>query len=216
MNAPPIVGRDTEQRIIAYSLLIVAAVTVVGWFAWIVTAARPQGILPLVIAGAVAVTLVSVPTSVVGIFLLDRTDRDWTLLGRSIAIALITGVFAATVYGFLWGIEFPLLVLGALVTLLSVFAFVPLGIGAISAAGDRVSMIGVLLAWPPSNLIALALFVAPAPGGIDFAQHNALTLGEPIRSLLLLVIVATITFGPTLLGRGMDRLITVRVSDTVV
>lgn len=206
-------ARDTEQRIIAHSLLIVAAVTAVGWFAWIVTAARPGGVLPLVIAGSVVVTLLSVPASVVGIVLLDRTDRDWTTLSRSIALALVTGVFGATIYGFLWGVEFPLLVMGALVTLLSVWALVPLGIGAIGAATGRVSMIGVLLAWPPSNLLALALFVAPAPGGVDFATANTLALGEPVRSLLLLVVVATITVGPAVIGRLMDRLITVRVQE---
>lgn len=202
-------GRDTEERVIAYSLLIVAGVTVVGWFAWIVTAARPGGILSLLIAGSMGLTLVSVPTSVIGIFLLERSERDWTLFARSIAIALVTGVFAATVYVFLWGPEAPLLILGTIVALLSIWAIVPLAIGAISAVADRVSMIGVLLAWPPSNLLAMALFVAPAPGGIDFATHNAVSLAEPVRSILLLVIVATITFGPTAFGRVMDRLITV-------
>lgn len=203
-------GRDTEQRIIAYSLLVVAGVTAVGWFAWIVTAARPAGVLSLLIAGSIILTLLSVPTAVAGILLLDRADRDWTTVARSIALALITGVFGATIYGFLWGVEFPLLVLAAIAALLSVWALVPLSIGALGAVGGRVSMIGVLLAWPPSNLLALALFVAPAPGGIDFGTHNAIALGEPFRTLLLLVVFATITFGPALFGRLMDRLITVR------
>lgn len=209
-------GRDTEERIIAYSLSIVAGVTAVGWFAWIVTAARPPGILSLLIAGSIVFTLLSVPSAVVGIFLLDRTDRDWTLLARSVAIALVTGVFAATLYVLLWGVELPILLTGTVVALVSIWVVVPLAIGAISAVGGSVSMIGVLLAWPPSNLLALALFVAPAPGGIDFATHNALTMPEPLRSLLLLLVVATITFGPATGGRLMDRLITVRVGETPI
>lgn len=207
-------SRDTEQRIIAYSLLVVAGVTAVGWFAWIVTSARPAGALSLVVAGSVILTLLSVPSAVTAIALLERFDRDWTLLARSVAIALVTGVFAATVYVLLWGADPLLLLAGTAVALLSIWAFVPLAIGAIAAATGRVSMIGVLLAWPPANLLALATFVAPAPDGIDFADGNALFLDEPIRSVLLLLVFATITFGPTLLGRLMDRLITVNVRET--
>lgn len=213
MYAPPIVGRDTEERVIAYSLVIVASVAAIGWFTWIVTAARPADLLALVVAGSVVVTLCSVPTSVLGIFLLDRSTRDWAMAARSIAIVLVAGVFGATFYAFLWGVDAALLVTGTVVAVVSVWALVPLAVGALSAASGRTSMIGVLLAWPPSNLLALSLFVAPAPGGVDFAEHNVLALDEPVKSGLLLVIVATITFGPALFGRLMDRLITVNVGD---
>ena len=140
-------AKDTEERVIAYSLLIVAGVTVVGWFAWIVTSARAAGILPLVIVGSIALTLLSVPASVVGIFLIERLDRDWTMVARTIALAIVTGVFAATLYVFLWGPEIPLLLTGTVITLVSIWVFVPLAVGALAATAGRVSMIGVLLAW---------------------------------------------------------------------
>jgi len=205
------VGRDTEQRVIAYSLFIVVGVAVLGWFAWIVTATEAGWVLSLVIVGSIVATLLSVPLSVVGIFLFERSSRDWALLARTVAIVLVLTVVAATTYTVFWTPSPALLTVGAVAALVSLWAILPLVIGAISAVGDRVSMIGVLLAWPPSNLLAMALFVAPAPSGIDFARYNALSLAEPVRSVLLLVIAATIIFGPTLLGRAADRLI--RVTD---
>ena len=199
--------RDPEQRVIAYSLLIVVAVAVLGWFAWIVTATESGWILSLMIVGSIVTTLLSVPLSVVGIFLFERSGRDWTILARTAAIVLVVPVVAATIYTVFWTPPPALLTVGAVAALVSLWAILPLAIGAISAVGDRVSIIGVLLAWPPSNLLAMALFVAPAPGGIDFGRYNALSLAEPGRSVLLLAIAGTIIFGPSLLGRAADRLI---------
>lgn len=209
-------SRETEERVIAYSVLVVASVAVVGWSAWVITSARPPNVVSLAILGSILVTLVSVPASVAGVYLVQGSDRSWPSIARLLALAMLAVVFLATGIILVGGPVDAIVIAGLTLSLIAVWILLPLSIGAISAATDGVSTVGVLIAWPPSNLLAMILFVAPSPTGIDVNAGNALALTEPLRSLLVLVMVFVVVFGPALGGRLVDRLITVRVDDTVV
>lgn len=208
--------RETEERIIAYTVLVVASVAVVGWSAWVITSMQPPNAVSLAILGSILLTLVSVPASVAGVYLLQGSERSWPSIARLLALAMLAVVFLATGILVVGGAVDGLALAGLTLSLLSVWVLLPLAIGAISAATDGTSMFGVLIAWPPSNLLAMVLFVAPSPTGIDVNAGNALALAEPLRSLLVLVIVFVVVFGPALGGRLVDRVITVRVDDAVV
>lgn len=209
-------SRETEERLIAYVVLVVASVAVVGWSAWVITSARPPNVVSLAILGSILLTLVSVPASVAGVYLVQGGDRSWPSIARLLALAMLAVVFLSTGILVVGGPIDGIVLAGTALSLVAVWVLLPLTIGAISAATDGVSMIGVLVAWPPSNLLAMVLFVAPSPTGIDVNVGNALALAEPVRSLLVLVIVFVVVFGPALGGRLVDRLITVRVDDAVV
>lgn len=202
------VHRDAEQRLIAYVSLLVAGVATVGWFAWLVTAVRPLFALSLFLLGSVAVVVLSIVLAPVAVLFGDRRERDWAIHARHVALALVAGTATATVYLLGWGADPALVVAGTAVALLAFWGVVPLAIGAIATNTGRRSMHSVVIAWPGTNVLALAAFVAPEPGGgIDFGGVTVTALDEPFRTIGLLAIAGIVTLGPTLVGRVVHRFI---------
>lgn len=202
------VHRDAEQRLIAYVSLLVAGMAVVGWFAWLVTSARPLFALSAFVLGSVSIAVLSIALAPIAVFLGDRRERDWAIHARQVALALVAGTAAATVYLLVWGADPALVAGGTVAALLAFWVVVPLAIGAIATTTGRRSMHSVLIAWPGTNVLALAAFVAPEPGGgIDFGGSTVTALEEPYRTIGLLVIGGIVTLGPTLVGRVVHRFI---------
>lgn len=209
--------RDEEQRLVAYVALLVAGMAVVGWFAWLVATAQPGVAVLLFLLGSVAIAVLSIVLGPVAVLLGDRLDRDWAVHARQASLVLVVGTAAATAYMLIWGADAPLVVVGTGFALLAFWVVVPLSIGAIATTTGRRSMHGVLIAWPATNVLALAAFVAPAPGGgIDFNRYNVTFLDEPYRTIGFLLIAGIVTLGPTLLGRVIHRLIRQRTPVEIV
>lgn len=204
-GAPP---RDEEQRLVAYVALLVAGMAVVGWFAWLVVSTEPLFAVVNFVLGSVVLVLLSIVLGPLAALFGDRRDRDWAVHARQLSLVLVAGTAAATAYMLLFGADALLVIAGTGVTVVAFWVVVPLAIGAIVTTTGRRSMHSVLIAWPATNVLALAAYVAPEPGGgIDFGGATVMALAEPFRTIGLLAVAGIVTLGPTLLGRVIHRFI---------
>jgi hypothetical protein len=199
-------SRDAEQRLIASVMLLVAGLATVGWYAWLATVTGPSGPLSLFVLGSVAVVVLSVPAGPLAFVLSDRRERDWAMAARTVTLLLVLGTVAATLSVLVGATGSTTTVAGTGLGLVAFWVVVPLAIGAISATTAGPSMLSVVVAWPATNLLALATFVAPTPdGGIGFGRYNATFLNEPVRTIVLLAVAVVVVLGPTLVGTIVDR-----------
>jgi hypothetical protein len=198
--------RDAEQRLIAAVTLLVAGVATVGWFAWILAAGGPPMAVTPFVLGSVAFVVLSIAAGPIAMVARDRLDRDWAMTARHLTLLLVVGLLGETIAVLVWGPGGVVVLAATVLALVSFWAVVPLAIGAISATTGGTTMLSVVVAWPATNVLALALFAAPTPtGGIDFGRYNVLFLSEAARSIALLGLVVLVALGPTLLGKAIDR-----------
>jgi cellobiose-specific phosphotransferase system component IIC len=197
--------RDAEQRLIAAITLVVVGVAAVGLSAWILAAAGSDRAIERVLLGSVAVAVGSIAAGPAAMALGDQLDRDWAMVARRVTLLVVAGLIAETVALLVVGAAGPVALAATVLSLVAFWVVLPLSIGAVSATTGGASMLSVLVAWPGTNVLALALFVAPTPGGIDFGRDTALALPEPLPSAVLLAVAVTVAVGPTLLGTVIDR-----------
>lgn len=206
--------RDPEERLIAFVMLVVAGLAAVAWYAWVFAGSQSPDALELFVLGSVALTIVSISAGPIAFLVNDRRSRagtegrDPAMIARQVTLLLVVGTVLGTVAMLIGGPSDALVTIGTALGLLAFWVVLPLSIAAVSSTTGGTSLLSAVVAWPGTNLLALLIFAAPTPsGGIDFGQYTVTVLDEPARTGALLAIAVVVAFGPTLLGKAVDRLV---------
>ncbi len=186
-------------------VLVAAAVATVGWAAWRLPDA-PRVVPAALVAGAVALALLSVPIAVA----VAATGRriPARLRHKRRAVTAVHGlVLAGWVLAHQYDPPFAGLVslLGSLAALASLLYVLPLSVGGLAADRGGVGFRTVVLAWPASLLVGVLVFLAPAPGGVDPTRYNATFLERPASIVMIGLAAAIAVLGPAVTAAASSR-----------
>lgn len=198
-------ARDAEQRLIAYVTLLVVAIAAGGWAAWVLAVAGSPAAVSRGLLGALGVVVLSISAGPVAVAVRGRIERDWAVTARKVTLFVVLALVVGSGI-FVLARPAAAVPVATVTGLVAVWVLVPLAIGSLSATTGGTSMLSVLLAWPVTNVLALAVLAAPRASGVtEIGTASALALPEPARTGVVLVAVAVVSFGPTLLGKLIDR-----------